>query len=109
MMRVECHHSGGLIMSATAVEAAPLLAWILHTGLNRPAGNASLNSLIFRQHPRHMLLRELDIPGNAMIGVIMWFEGRHESLAIPIPLLLGGHNTVRRGRAVQVVYVSVRI
>jgi hypothetical protein len=44
-MRVECHHSGGLICSATAAEDAPRLAWILHTGRNRPAGNASLNSL----------------------------------------------------------------
>ena len=26
MMRVECHHSGGFTMSATAVEAAPLFA-----------------------------------------------------------------------------------
>ena len=45
MMRVECHHSGGFTMSATAVDAAPLFAWILQTGRNRPAGKASLNSL----------------------------------------------------------------
>jgi hypothetical protein len=34
-----------LICSATAADDAPRLAWILHTGRNRPAGNASLNSL----------------------------------------------------------------
>jgi hypothetical protein len=45
MIRVECHHSGGLIESATAADEAPRFAWILQTGLNRPAGNASLNSL----------------------------------------------------------------
>jgi hypothetical protein len=45
MIRVECHHSGGLIVSAIAAEEVPLFACILQTGLNRPAGKASLNSL----------------------------------------------------------------
>jgi hypothetical protein len=45
MMRVECHHSGALMVSAIAEEDAPRFAWILHTGRNRPAGKASLNSL----------------------------------------------------------------
>ena len=45
MIRVECHHSGGLIWSATVEEEAPRFACTLHTGLKRPAGKASLNSL----------------------------------------------------------------
>ena len=44
--RVECHHSGALIVSATAADEAPRFAWILRTGRKRPAGNASLNSLV---------------------------------------------------------------
>lgn len=46
IIRVECHHSGGLICSATAADEAPRFAWILQTGLNLPAGKASLNSLL---------------------------------------------------------------
>jgi hypothetical protein len=45
MILVECHQSGGLMESATAADDAPRFAWILQTGLNRPAGKASLNSL----------------------------------------------------------------
>jgi hypothetical protein len=47
MIRVECHHSGGLIWSATAADDAPRLACILQIGRKRPAGKASLNSLDF--------------------------------------------------------------
>lgn len=46
MIFVECHHSGALMLSATTEDEAPRFAWILHIGRKRPAGNASLNSLV---------------------------------------------------------------
>ena len=107
MMRVECHHSGGLIMSATAVDAAPRFAWILHTGRNRPAGNASLNSLEAPTHRRQnqnrcalRTRRARDSPGDAVIGVVVGLEGCEQLLAVTVALLLDRDDARRRRRTV---------
>jgi hypothetical protein len=85
-MRVDCHQSGGLIWSATAAEDAPRFACILHTGLNLPAGNASLNSL--RLISNGMEATVANLPWNRVVGMIVRLKCRKQSLPILVSLLL---------------------
>lgn len=82
------------MVSATAADDAPLFACILHTGLKRPAGNASLNSLcrVSNGCGRNYENYRRNEPWDGMVGMIVRFECQEQPLSILLPLLFCRNN-----------------